>query len=995
MVFTLSAMASPPTESKPSLLPGFIHHTDNHVPNRRTSEGFNLRDYGKVFIVVDSVLHDSLDMALDTFAYDLTQEGYGCEVYSFSGSSADTLRQQLQTWYSDTSWTMEGAILVGGLPIVAREWHQHPDYPAAVDYYYQDLDGTWLDLNANGILDSIDGNADPEIWIGRIDASRLDTAGYTEVGLTRNYFRKNHMYRTQAYTDTIPHRALLYLDLNSDDADTLGRRLREAYHQPNIEYVLDPCTTNADDFANRISQGYELVASSAHSGSTFTGCDETTSHSWQEHLAANPRVWFYDFGGCGAGQFSDTNRLCTWMVFTDSCGLLSKAWSISAGGSIVIDGFYQDIAAGRCFGAAIFDFQVDHVSGSLGINAGGALYYNLQGDPTLRAVYCDVSREGDSDGDGIANDCDNCPSTPNTTQADVDADHIGDDCDECVDHDWDEVGTPGYPQNTCVSTDNCPYVYNPSQDDLDGDGIGDSCDVCTDTDGDGYGNPGFPASTCETDNCPDSSNVAQTDSDGDGVGDVCDNCVTTANASQTDMDGDGYGDACDNCPCFTANPNQEDADLDGVGDSCDCVVSPGDTLAFSVDHDLGPNEALHSVVSIGDGTYMACGHIGDSTSSEQTPIAIRFNECGERIWCAILDSSGVGTDAYGVSWYNCDTVAVVGSRLGWPCIWQVTANGRISKWHDRWYQSGQARASAKEAGITHVLAGSSQDRAVLVRVLANDGHGVPSYSTYGSSSACFNDLIATADGNYLAVGYETNASSKKAGYAVMVDSALSTTIWTTSLSDTALGYVLHSVYEASDSTYWAVGEKVYDTMSSYLLVKLTDSGAFEFARPYGSAGLDESCARVMPDDTSWVAFGCMKKGDTAKGVVINFQDELPRHRWYMTRSDGDLRVHDGTVATNPELTYILIGSHDGNLAIQKASKPTQPSIVCGDSDTSGSINVLDIALMSTYLFQGGPSAIPSCVYDVNCDGSVNISDQTYLSNHIFGNGPAPCGNCCD
>jgi len=59
----------------------------------------------------------------------------------------------------------------------------------------------------------------------------------------------------------------------------------------------------------------------------------------------------------------------------------------------------------------------------------------------------------DSDGDGVLDECDNCPTLSNADQADADGDGIGDACD------------------------NCPTVSNPDQSDIDHDGIGDACDV--------------------------------------------------------------------------------------------------------------------------------------------------------------------------------------------------------------------------------------------------------------------------------------------------------------------------------------------------------------------------------------------------------------------------------------------------------------------------------------------------------------------------------------
>ena len=59
----------------------------------------------------------------------------------------------------------------------------------------------------------------------------------------------------------------------------------------------------------------------------------------------------------------------------------------------------------------------------------------------------------DTDGDGIPDDEDNCPETPNADQLDTDQDGVGDICDNCVD------------------------IANPDQTDTNGNGIGDCCDI--------------------------------------------------------------------------------------------------------------------------------------------------------------------------------------------------------------------------------------------------------------------------------------------------------------------------------------------------------------------------------------------------------------------------------------------------------------------------------------------------------------------------------------
>jgi hypothetical protein len=122
----------------------------------------------------------------------------------------------------------------------------------------------------------------------------------------------------------------------------------------------------------------------------------------------------------------------------------------------------------------------------------------------------------DVDDDGVEDDLDNCPSTPNPDQTDSDNNGLGDACDA-------PSGSGG----------------SNSSSDKDGDSINDSVD-----------------------NCPAKSNRDQKDSDGDSIGDICDN------VANLDFDGDKVTDSQDNCP-FIYNKGQADRDNDGYGNKCD------------------------------------------------------------------------------------------------------------------------------------------------------------------------------------------------------------------------------------------------------------------------------------------------------------------------------------------------------------------------------------------------------------------------------------------
>ena len=199
---------------------------------------------------------------------------------------------------------------------------------------------------------------------------------------------------------------------------------------------------------------------------------------------------------------------------------------------------------------------------SFGAAAAGALTAGLIGVLLCR----DVEQPVDNDADGIMDNVDRCPGTPQGQKVDAEGCEMDSDGDTVIDRNDLCANTPA---GVRINASGCPAAG-----DTDKDGIPDDRDQCA-------GTPvgaRVDVSGCEF------------DADGDGVTDVNDRCPSTpagakvdATGCETDTDADGVPDSRDRCagtPAGTAVDDQgceraQDRDRDGVPDSVDrCLDTP-------------------------------------------------------------------------------------------------------------------------------------------------------------------------------------------------------------------------------------------------------------------------------------------------------------------------------------------------------------------------------------------------------------------------------------
>lgn len=307
-----------------------------------------------VAVVVNDTLAPLIQDELNQYRQDLVAEGYSVTItaWTLAGSTPVQLKNYL---ISQQPHGLAGAMLVGDLPI-ALYYHANDFYGAAVtfacDLYYMNLNSTWTDSNSDGKFDTVSGDSRPQIWVSRVVASNLPAMGTVE-DLVKNYFAKNHAYRTQA--KTLPRRAcaMIYTSPPHDNgwpltwANTLGL----AY--TNYEAIGNPDFTSTT-YRAKLAAGYEFMYLCAHS-SASRHAFENGSYYNSSIPGDNPKIWFYNLYACSNCDYTYSNNMGSCYITTADYGLVACG-STKTGGMLSTHFYMAPLGDHKSFGEAFKDW---------------------------------------------------------------------------------------------------------------------------------------------------------------------------------------------------------------------------------------------------------------------------------------------------------------------------------------------------------------------------------------------------------------------------------------------------------------------------------------------------------------------------------------------------------------------------------------------------------------------------------------------------------------
>lgn len=368
-----------------------------------------------VLVLVEDRLASPLQHSIEQFRSDLESEGVAALVDDrFAASSSPAQIRTVLRETHDANDNLVGAILVGefgaalfNLPRYSGDPYLHDHLS---DLYYMDIDGYWEDGDSDGIYDthrsyrgstvdfvhSVLGRLpfvdfdrrSPDIWVSRLRAVPLGSLG-GEVELLRQYFAKNHAYRTGQSPRPARTAFVVAAGVNVLESEW-GSRPHELYD----DVAVVQCQDNSSDALREFLKspdGFELGIINTFSGPRIHhfdyheggGFDQfwfrwaegrrriteysdelhlPTDIGWAEIATLRPKVLFYHLLTSEVGRHDHNDYLAGTYVFAGD-GLAAIAGTQHSG-AVGNPQLYRDLASGMTIGDAwrrALEYEFRHI----------------------------------------------------------------------------------------------------------------------------------------------------------------------------------------------------------------------------------------------------------------------------------------------------------------------------------------------------------------------------------------------------------------------------------------------------------------------------------------------------------------------------------------------------------------------------------------------------------------------------------------------------------
>ncbi len=114
---------------------------------------------GGILVICDDTTYNSLSNEITRYAKDI-HNTYGCVVmiYSLTGGTPHNIKQLIKEHYNpNIPSNLSGVVFVGNIAeqyFHTNKYLNKPEYDFPCDYYYMDLDGSWIDHDNDTIPDA-------------------------------------------------------------------------------------------------------------------------------------------------------------------------------------------------------------------------------------------------------------------------------------------------------------------------------------------------------------------------------------------------------------------------------------------------------------------------------------------------------------------------------------------------------------------------------------------------------------------------------------------------------------------------------------------------------------------------------------------------------------------------------------------------------------------------------------------------------------------------